>query len=151
MSWQTILENIGIGIGTGLISGYLSGYLVSKKFNKKDKELAWKKELVEEKQTMFRYLEIVQFELNLIGDQLANPQPVDYNDFKRLLLDEPRTPNVTEDKVSEFSIKHMQGARDLLKEIRYQVDNQTLTDKSVKILDSRFIRAKFDILMIKPK
>lgn len=151
MSWAELFTNIGIGVGTGLISGYISGYLVTKKFNNKDKELNWKKELDQEKQVMFRYLEIIQFELNLIAEQLANNVPVNYTNFQRLFLDEPRTPNVTEEKVTDSSLKHMSGVRNLIKDIKLQADAGTFTSQSIKILDSKFIRAKFDILMIKPK
>ena len=151
MSTGDIILSIVIGIVTGLISGYVSGSLVTSKFNKKDKELIWKKELSEEKQDLVRYLDKVQFELSIVREQVSNNQTVDYTYLNRLLVDAPRMPSYKEDKLSEASSKHILGARNLIDEIKTAIETNQMDLNSIKILDSKFIRAKIDVLNIKPK
>ncbi|MFJ7746693.1 hypothetical protein [Peribacillus sp. NPDC097295] len=151
MSTGDIILSIVIGIGTGLISGYVSGSLVTSKFNKKDKELNWKKELSEEIQQMVRYLDLVELELSFIKKQLLNGQTVDYTYLDRMLVDEPRMPSFKEDRLTEVSTKNISSARKLIKEIKNANESNEIDEQFIKKLDSRLIRAKIDVLSIEPK
>jgi hypothetical protein len=145
--WVETLINIGIGLGTG----YTSGLVVTLKFNKKAKKESLLREISEEKQLMVRYLEVVQYELNLCQDKLIAGSSIDYESLGRLLVEEPRTPSFTEQNLTVASLKHISGARNLIEEIRESIKKRVFTVSLLKQLDSRFIRAKLDILMIRYK
>lgn len=127
-----MLLNCGIGLGTGLISGLISGWIVTWRFNQKEKSLNWKKALSEDKQIMVRYLDLIQFELNLVKEKIINKKKLETETIQRVLVDEPRTPSIQEDKVTEVSIKHIHSVRKLINEIREDLNNQKqLTERDI--------------------
>ncbi|MBN6885361.1 hypothetical protein ACUXCC_000498 [Cytobacillus horneckiae] len=147
-----IILNTLIGLGTGLVSGVVSGFYVSGKFKKKEEVSNWKKELDEDKQIMVRYLDMIQFELNLIREKIKLGQNYDTETLKRVLVDEPRTLGIIEEKITNVSIKHISGTRKLINEIREDLNQQKqLLERDIIRLDSRIIRSKFDVLSIKAK
>ncbi|WP_059170231.1 hypothetical protein [Bacillus sp. FJAT-27445] len=146
-----LIENILIGLGTGLISGYVSSTIVTANFTKREKEHQWRRELSNDKQQMVRYLDLIQFELNLISSKLNNGEQVDFSSLEEKLVDELRTPSMVEEKITEVSLKHISGTRKLIDDIRKELSNKTLSASSIKKLDSRFIRAKLDVLRIEPR
>lgn len=146
-----IILNIIIGLGTGLVSGVVSGVYVSGKFKEKEEVSNWKKELDEDKQIMVRYLDLIQFELNLIREKIKLGQNYDTETLKRVLVDEPRTLSIIGEKITDVSIKHISGTRKLINEIRDLNQQKQLSEKDIILLDSRIIRSKFDVLNIKAK
>ncbi|MBQ4867469.1 hypothetical protein IHQ11_13270 [Priestia megaterium] len=137
-----------INIGIGLATGYTSGVVVTSSFNKKAKLETTLREISEEKQLMVRYLEALQFEVELLKNKLPNATQSDYEPLKRLLLEEPMTPSIIQKNITQTSYKHIEGARNLIELIRNHLREDDFPTINFPVLDSKFIRAKLDVLMI---